>query len=53
MGGGDTQCWEGRESEGTVHLVSEFGGTHHFNDVECGPGDVIAQHLQLYTVRTT
>ena len=34
-------------AEQTLNLVSEFGRTHNFNDVEGCPGDVVTQHLQL------
>ena len=30
-----------------TNLEGEFGRAHHFNDVECRPADVIANHLQL------
>ena len=29
------------------HLDRELSTAHHFNDVEGGPADVIAQHLEL------
>lgn len=34
-----------------TYFIGKLGATHHFNNVECCPTDVITQHLKLKNIK--